>query len=236
MPCTRFDAPCFQLVQQSYTKSELLFTMRLLESNIAKHGRKIYAPIFKGKYFIGQTVTNPWPDWLVLMASWFSIKISLMRSLFGFDAGKNMVERTHVCNLEIRIEETSNICEKRGQLLKKMSKYQNIKLANNSSIKWESWNCWLLCGSKKSHGCIVSTFVLYFQFEIFCRSWFKFLIGNFTVVMTKIFFPDWESEFLKQLDPNRYFSGNWWNWCKNESALGIKYLHRRNFFSWVKIR
>ena len=61
-----------------------------------------------------------------------------MRSLFGFDAGKKMVERTHVCNLEIRIEETSNICEKRGQLLKKMSKYQNIKLANNSSIKWES--------------------------------------------------------------------------------------------------
>ena len=26
--------------------------------------------------------------------------------------------------------------EKRGQLLKKMSKYQNIKIANNSNIKW----------------------------------------------------------------------------------------------------
>ena len=127
------------------------------------------------------------------------------------------------------------LCEKRGQLLKKMSKYQNIKLANNSSIKWESWNCWLLCGSKKSHGCIVSTFVLYFQFEIFCRSWFKFLIGNFTVVLIRNFFPDWEPGFLKQLGPYKYFSRNWWNWWKNKSALGIKYLHRRNLFNWVKI-
>ena len=39
---SRFDALCFQLVQQSYTKSELLVIMRLLESSIAKHGRKIY--------------------------------------------------------------------------------------------------------------------------------------------------------------------------------------------------
>ena len=113
-------------------------------------------------------------------------------------------------------------------------KYQNIKIANNSSIKWGSWTCVVTYWFEKIMD--VSTFVLYFQFEIFCRSWFKFLIGNFTVVMTRNFFPDWESEFLKQLDPNRYFSGNWWNWCKNESALGIKYLHRRNFFSWVKIR
>ena len=30
------------------------------------------------------------------------------------------------------------LCEKRGQLLKKMSKHQNIKIANNSSIKWGS--------------------------------------------------------------------------------------------------
>ena len=35
MPCTRFFAPCFQLVQQSYTKSALLVIMRLLESSIA---------------------------------------------------------------------------------------------------------------------------------------------------------------------------------------------------------
>ena len=59
MPRTQFDASCFQLVQQNYTKSELLNFMRLQESNLAKHGRKIYAPIFKGKHLIGQTVTNP---------------------------------------------------------------------------------------------------------------------------------------------------------------------------------
>ena len=28
-----------------------------------------------------------------------------MRSLFGFDTEKNIMKRTHVCNLEIRIEE-----------------------------------------------------------------------------------------------------------------------------------
>ena len=33
----------------------------------------------------------------------------------------------------------------------------------------------------------VSTFFLYYQFEIFCRSWFKFLIGNFTVVLIRDF-------------------------------------------------
>ena len=154
-----------------------------------------------------------------------------MRSLFGFDTEKNM-KRTHVCNLENRIEETS--LWKARAVIKENVKISNIKIANNSSIKWGSWTCVVTYWLEKIMD--VSTLVLYFQFEIFCRSWFKFLIGNFTVVMTKIFFPDWESEFLKQLDPNRYFSGNWWNWCKNESALGIKYLHRRNFFSWVKIR
>ena len=139
---------------------------------------------------------------------------------------KNLMKRTHVCNLEIRIEETS--LWKARTVIK-----ENVKIANNN-IKWGSWTCVVTYWFEKIMD--VSTFVLYFQFEIFCRSWFKFLIGNFTVVMARNFFPDWESEFLKQLDPNRYFSGNWWNWCKNESALGIKYLHRRNFFSWVKIR
>ena len=35
MPCTRFHSSCFQLVQQSYIKSELLVIKRLLESSIA---------------------------------------------------------------------------------------------------------------------------------------------------------------------------------------------------------
>ena len=31
----KFEAPCFQLVQQSYTKSEILAIVMVLESNIA---------------------------------------------------------------------------------------------------------------------------------------------------------------------------------------------------------
>ena len=164
------------------------------------------------------------------MASGFSIKILSMRSLFGFDTEKNMMKRTHACYLEIRIEETS--LWKTRTVIKenvKISKYQNIKIANNSSIKWGSWTCVVTYWFEKIMD--VSTFVLYFQFQIVCRSRFKFLIGSFTVVLTRIFFPDWESEFLKQLDPHRYFSGNWWNWCKDKSALEIKYLHRRDFFN-----
>ena len=29
-----------------------------------------------------------------------------MKSIFGFDTERNMMKRTHVCNLGIRIEET----------------------------------------------------------------------------------------------------------------------------------
>ena len=129
-----------------------------------------------------------------------------------------------------KFELKKHLCKKRGQLLKKMSKYQNIKIANNSSIKWGSWTCVVTYWFEKI------MVVLYFQFEIFCRSWFKFLIGNFTVSADQKFFPDWEPEFLKQLVLTDIFSGNWWNWCKNESALGIKYLHWRHLFNWVKIR
>ena len=60
-----------------------------------------------------------------------------MRSLFDFDTEKDMMKRRHVCsNLQIQIEK--HLCEKRGQLLTKVSKHQNIKIANNSSIKWGS--------------------------------------------------------------------------------------------------
>ena len=150
-----------------------------------------------------------------------------------------MMKRTHVCNLEIRIEGPS-LWKARTVIKKnvKISKYQDIKIANNSSIKWGSWTCVVTYWFEKIMD--VSTFVLYFQFEIFCRLWFKFLIGNFTVVLIRIFFPDWEPEFLKRLVHTDIFSGNWWNWWKSESALGIKYLHRyikyiKYILNWVKI-
>ena len=132
-----------------------------------------------------------------------------------------------------KFEMEKHLCEKRWQLLKKMSKYQNIKIANNSSIKWASWTCVVTYWFKKIMD--ISTFALYFQFQIFCTSWFKFLIGNFTVVSIRNVFTDWEPIFSKQLGPHRYFSGNWWNRWKNKSALRVMYLHRRNFFNWVKI-
>ena len=124
---------------------------------------------------------------LVLLASWFSIKILSMGSLFGFDTEKNMMKRSHVCNLKIRIEETS--LWKARTVIKenvKISKYQIIKIANNSKIKWGSWTCVVTYWFEKIMD--VSAFVLYFQFEIFCGSWFKFLIGKFTVVLIRIFF------------------------------------------------
>ena len=74
---------------------------------------------------------------------------------------------------------------KRGQLLKKVSNYQNNKIANNSSIKWRRWTCFVTYWLEKIMD--VSTFVFYGQFEIFCRSWFEFLIRNFTVVLIRIF-------------------------------------------------
>ena len=148
-----------------------------------------------------------------------------MRSLFGFDTEKNM-KRTHVCNLEIRIEETS--LWKARTVIK-----ENVKIANNNNTKWGSRTCVVTYCFEKIMD--VSTFVPYFQFQIFCGSWFKFLIGNFTVVLIRNFFLAWEPEFLKQLGPHRYFSVNWWNWWKNKSASGKKYLHRRNFFNWDKI-
>ena len=85
------------------------------------------------------------------MASWFSIKILSIGSLSGFDTEKNMMKRTHVCNLKIRIEETSlwiatTVIEENV----KISKYQNIKIANNSSIKRGSRTCVELTGSKMS--------------------------------------------------------------------------------------
>ena len=115
MPCTRFDALCFQLVQESYTKSELLVIMRLLESNIDEHGRKTYAPIFKGKHLIGLTVTNPWVDW----DQWDHILASTQKKIWW---------KKRMC-ATWKFELKKHRCEKRGQLLKKISKYQNIKIS-----------------------------------------------------------------------------------------------------------
>ena len=77
-----------------------------------------------------------------------------------------------------------DISEKREHLLNKMSKYQNIKIANNSKIKWrDELACYLLVQIMD-----LSTFPLYYQFEVFCKWSFKFLIGNFAVELLRNFF------------------------------------------------
>ena len=137
-----------------------------------------------------------------------------------------------------KFELKKHLCEKRGQLLKKMSK--NIKISTypitvtcEIELELVPWTCIVTYWFEKIMD--ASNFVLYFQFEILCRSRFKFLIGKFTVVLIRNFFPDWEPKFLKQIGLHRHVSGNWWNWWKNKGALEIKYLHQRNFFNWVKI-
>ena len=87
---------------------------------------------------------------------------------------------------------------------------------------------------RKNHRCINFCYL----FSVWDILWivFKFLTGIFAVVLIRNFFPDWEPKLLKQLGSLRYFSGIGWNWCKHESTLGIKNLHRINFFNWVKIK
>ena len=70
------------------------------------------------------------------MDSWFSIKILSLRSVFGSDAEKDMTKRTLVFNVEIKIEEKS-LWKERTVIKEKnkISKYHNIRIANNSSVK-----------------------------------------------------------------------------------------------------
>ena len=126
-----------------------------------------------------------------------------------------------------KFELKKHLCEKRGQLLRKISK--NIKIANNSNLRNWTWTCVVTDWFEKIMD--VSNFVFHFQFDILCRSKSKFLIGNFTVVLIRNFFPNWEPKFLKQIGLNEHASGNWWNWWKNKAALEIMYLHQRNFFN-----
>ena len=108
----------------------------------------------------------------------FSVNLTDIFKIIAKHRRKVISKRTHVCNLEIRIEETS--LWKARTVIK-----ENVKIANNN-IKWGSWTCVVTYWFEKIMD--VSTFVLYFQFQIFCGSWFKFLIGNFTVVLIRNFF------------------------------------------------
>ena len=59
------------------------------------------------------------------------------------------------------------LCETREQVLKKMSKYQNMKIANTAALNGEDDVVVTYWFEKIMD---ISTFILYYQFEIFCRS------------------------------------------------------------------
>ena len=63
--------------------------------------------------------------------------------LLALTQKKNMMKRKQVCNVEIRIEETWTLLKAKKVIKKnvKISKCQNIKVGNSSSIKWERWTC-----------------------------------------------------------------------------------------------
>ena len=128
MPCTQFDAPCFQLVQQNYTKLELLVIMRLLESNIAYHQRKTYAPNFKGKHLIGELLQIheliSFRGHLVFNKDFFTEITFWPRHM------KEIWWKERMCPTWKFKLRKYYLCEKREQLLKKcrnikISKYQN---------------------------------------------------------------------------------------------------------------
>ena len=116
----------------------------------------------------------------IIIASWFSIKILSLRSPFGFGTEKNMMKRMDVCNVEIRIEETLYLLKARAVIK------ENVKISTylNKQSRQTNLRCYLLV--RKNHGCI--NFFLCYQFETFCSSWYKFLIGNFTLVVIRNFF------------------------------------------------
>ena len=77
-------------------------------------------------------------------------------------------------------------------------------------------HCYLLV--RENHGCIN-----------FCPLLSIWILNQEFYSADQIFFPDWKPEFLKQLGPHRHLSENWWNWCKNERASGVKY-HAEGIF------
>ena len=62
---------------------------------------------------------------MVSMASLFSIKILSQGSPHGFDKEKKMIKKMHVCNMEIRIEETLSLWKAKAGIKEndKMSEY-----------------------------------------------------------------------------------------------------------------
>ena len=77
----------------------------------------------------------------------------------------------------------------------------------------------------KNHRCIP-----YFQFEIFCRSCFKFLIWNFTVVLIRFFFLRLRTRFFKTIWPTQIFFRKLLKFMEKEKSLSNKVSSPEEFF------
>ena len=67
-------------------------------------------------------------SWLVLEVIWYSLKIFSLTSFFDFDTLKKYDEKNAYVHVEIQIEEILSLWKARAAI-KKMSKYQNIKMS-----------------------------------------------------------------------------------------------------------
>ena len=93
------------------------------------------------------------------------------------------MKKIYVCNVEIQIEETLSLLKAKA-VVKENVKISNLftKYLNRQKQQMNVVTYWF----EKIMD--VSTFDLYYQFEVFCRSRFKFLIRNFIVVLIRNFF------------------------------------------------
>ena len=133
-------------------------------------------------------------SWLALMASRFSIKILSLISVFGFDTEKKYDEKNACVQRGNSNCGNINFVKSESRYLK-MSKYQNIKIAHNSCIKWGRWTWVVPYWFEKIMD--VSNFVFYYQFEIVCRSWYCSANQNFFFwLKTQILKTSWSAQIF----------------------------------------
>ena len=97
-----------------------------------------------------------------------------------------------------------------------MSKYQDFKILKEAiaaALNGEDELALLLTGSKKSWIYQLLSLAVSSRYFVDQKwiSWVGILLSYWSGI------PRWKPEVLKELDPHRHSSGNWWNWCTNES-------------------
>ena len=120
-------------------------------------------------------------SWFVLMASWFSIKMLLLRSPFGFNTEKKYDEKKTgaMRNFKFRKHE---LYERWKSILKEIL-WQAIAASLNGIDELVLLLLW------RNHG--------YINFCPLLLAW--------DILSIRFYITDWEPEVLKQLDPHKIF-------------------------------